>query len=142
MTKAAGAFFRFVFGVLILAALGYNTWQVRVLRADIEALQRQRPGSVKPERAASRQPIKNAGTPLARTRRHTERAREFLRTGRYADAQREVRAATEALREASRDAQDSGSDALRQAREALSSLSEEVERLWRRSGGKESEKPR
>ena len=146
MTKAAGAFFRFVFGLLILIALGYNTWQVHTLRAEVETLKRQRAASVKADTARSRPPTKTAATgadtPLARARRHTERAREFLRTGKYADAQREVRAATEALKEASRDAQDTGNDALREARGALRSLTQEVERLWRRSGGKESEKPR
>jgi hypothetical protein len=144
VAKAAGAFLRFAFGLLILLALGYNTWQVHALRAEVEALKRQRATSVKADRVASRPPTKTAaaGTPLDRARRHTERAREFLRRGKYADAQREIRAATEALREASRDAQDTRNDALREARGALRTLSQEVERLWRRSGGKESEKPR
>ena len=79
------------------------------------------------------------GALLARARRHAEQAQAFLRKKQYADAQREMRAATEVLGQASREVRDGGAGALAELRGTLKSLSDQAEALWQRQDGKESE---
>lgn len=140
MAKVLGTVLRLMFWLLILGALGYNTWQVNVLHREVAALQRERAGTAENDASArSETPSGRGSTPLALARRHMEQAQAFLRKKQYADAQREMRAATEALGQASRQVGAGSAGALTELRRTLKSLSEQAEALWQRQEGKESE---
>ncbi len=144
MRKVLGGIFRLIFWLLIAAAFGYNTWQINVLRAEVQTLKRERVDAVQKGGGARGAP--DGGALLARARRHAEQAQGFLRKKEYADAQRELRAATDALGRVSRGARDAGAGTLAELRGTLRSLSDQAEALWQRRedpaarAGKESEK--
>src|SRR3712207_3987467 len=120
MGTILGGLLRLIVTLFILAALGYNTWQIAALRAEVETLKRERASAVKNGK-------EDGKSHLARARRHAEQAQAFLRKKQYADAQREIRAATEALRQASSDARAGSEDRLTQLRGALKSLTDQTE---------------
>ena len=125
MGKAVGAFVRFVVTVIIIALLGYNTFETWRLRQEVNALKQARGGTTAApavpavgRSAADAAPLDR----LAQARAHTERGRVLLRERRFAEAQRELGLAAQAVR-------DAGGDARAQSAAAVDSLRTTVERL-------------
>src|ERR671917_1977523 len=102
MVKTLGSVLRLLFGLFILCLVGYNTMQVAALRAEVAELKRARAAAVEKYETVA------PSGPLTRARKHAEQAQAFLRTKEYAAAQREIAAATQALRQASQNAQSGG----------------------------------
>lgn len=126
--------------LLILGAVGYNTWQINSLRAEVERL-KQRAAAAAAATASERAyaPATDRDAPMEIARRHTEQARQFLRKERYAEAREELRAAREAIAAAARDGRTGGEEAVTEARRTVTRLSEQLETLWPRRRSAESE---
>lgn len=141
MGKILAGLARLLFPLLILAGVGYNTWQVNALRAEVAALKRGRASSSPAERG-------EMGALLGEARRHAEQARLFLRRKQYNEAQRAMRSAAATLERAlaqdgspveraSATVRSGAASALATLRRAIDTLSDETGTLWQRQ---ESEK--
>lgn len=140
MNKIAGGLARFLFGLLILVLVGYNTWETARLRAEVEAMKREGAHTVPTGKTA---PDVRSLALLSKSRRHAEQAQVFLRTKRYDDARREIALAAETARKVSVNAQAESRDALTSLRNTVRALSEQAGGLFEegKSGGAARRRP-
>lgn len=120
-----------LFGILLLLALvGYNTFETSRLRAEVAALRQERGTGGSRTGRDTATPPKNGGTFLAETKKHAERAEAFLRQKQYDDARREIALAAQAAGKATSQARSQGDSALSQLRETVEGLSEKAGALY------------
>jgi len=138
MGKAVGGFFRFIFAVVILLLLGYNTFETWRLRQEVNALKQQQeqqaPAPKTSAASVGRGGAESSGSALdlvARAREHANQARALLREKRYAEAQRELALAAQATRQAGDGARDQSAGALASLRSTVESLSAQADSLMR-----------
>lgn len=140
MAKVIGGLVRFVFLTALTAALGYNYWQVQVLRGEVESL---KAGST-----AARAPMPQRPSPetptgalelLSRSKAHADQAQKLLAAGRLDLARKELGHAGDALRRASTGiAPDTG--VLLGLQQRLKDLSRQAQNLIEASGDDRSQK--
>ena len=134
MAKAFGGFIRFLFVLLIIGVIGYNTYEIGRLRTEVAAL-----------KAGSSGKSASAGTPhaagsgameqMAEAQSHAERASAFLKQKRFGEAATEMKAASEAAGKASGNAQAESRTAVAALQSTLTKLSSETGAMWKQSEG-------
>lgn len=132
MGKVFGAVARFVLALFILGLVGYNTYEINRLRAEVAVL---RGGK---NAAATRvAPAPGSGTleQLAEVRSHAERASALLRQKKLSEATKEMQAASDAAARASGNAQAGTRTAVADVQKSLANLSRETAALWKQAEG-------
>ena len=98
MAKALGGVARFVLVLFIFGLLGYNTYEIGRLRADIAEL---RGGGGASRGGEARTNSSGTMEQLAEVRSHAERASALLKQKRLSEATKELQAASDAAARAS-----------------------------------------
>lgn len=122
--KWFGGLLMWLLGLTLLGAIGYNTWQVMLLRSEVRAL-RQR-------NSAPKAGIGTSLSRLAEAKRHAERAQALLKSRKFAAARAEMARAAEATQKAS-GVFASGPDpraSLAELQQAVQSLRDQAGELW------------
>jgi biopolymer transport protein ExbB/TolQ len=106
----------------LLTLVGYNTYELSRLRAEVTELRRER--AVLSHSAKTDKTGVEDSSFVAQARRHAERAQDLLRRNEYDAARREIERATEAARRAGADARAGGEGALVGLRDSARRLAE------------------
>ncbi len=145
MGKALGAIVRFLFALFIVGLVGYNTYQVGLLRAQVAELQvARRPGSPA-VRGVS--PTHGSGTveQIAEAQSHVDHASALLKRKKFVEAAAEMQAASDAMARAGGNAQARSRGAIAEAQRSLTKLSDQTAALWKQAemmnGGKNAPSP-
>ena len=139
MIKNIGGFFRMVFFLAALLVVGYNTWEMNRLRAEVAQLRQQitvqkkhvAPGSA--AGVAEPPPLPFVPQWMNDAQKHAERAQAFLRTKRVAEAKSEMDQALALVQKNGQAAQKESRDALQKlqkAADAVSAVSDQAKTLW------------
>ena len=101
MAKVFGGLVRFVFLTALTLALGYNYWQVQILRNEVENL-KAGPGALRNQAPlpATEETPTGALALLSRSKAHADRAQKLLSEGHLDLARKELGHAGDALRRA------------------------------------------
>ncbi|MBC7807405.1 MAG: hypothetical protein H7145_14800 [Akkermansiaceae bacterium] len=132
MGKALGAVARFVLILFIIGLVGYNTYEISRLRAEVARLR----GGEKRGNAEA-MGMRRSGTleQLAGVQSHTERASALLKQKKLSEATKEMQLASDAAARASGNAQAGTRSAVADAQKSLASLSRETAALWKQAEG-------
>ena len=131
MGKAFGAIMRFLFATILIGVLAYNTYEIGRLRAEVAALQA---GHAEEANVAQRRQVAaGAMEQIAEAQSHTEKASQYLSEKRFADATREMRAASDAAQRASGDAQTESRGAVADMQQSLAKVSAQTAALWKQA---------
>ena len=122
MGKAFGAFVRWVIALLVIALVGYNTFEINRLRAEVATL-----------RGRSQAARSGAAEQLAEAQSHAERARTLLEQRKFSEATKEMQAASDATARVSGNAQAQSRTAIAGVQKSLAGLSEKTAALWRQA---------
>ena len=131
MAKALGAVARFLLVLFIIGLLGYNTYEISRLRAEVAVLRGEKSGGGE----AARTPGSATIEQLAEVRSHAERASALLKEKKLSEATKEMQAASEAAARASGNAQAGTRSAGAEAQRSLAKLSRETAALWKQAEG-------
>lgn len=148
MGKAFAAVGRFVLILFIILLVGYNTYEISRLRAEVAELR----GGVKSvSTGAARAHSSGTMEQIAEARSHAERASALLKEKKLSEAAKEMQAASDAAARASGNAQAGTRNAVADAQKSLADLSRQTAALWKQaegmankannSGGDEKEPP-
>ena len=130
MAKALGAVARFLLILFIIGLLGYNTYEISQLRAEVATLRGgERSGGIEPVRTHSSGTMEQ----LAEVRSHAERASALLKQKKLSEATKEMQAASDAAARASGNAQAGTRNAVADAQKSLAKLSRETAALWKQA---------
>lgn len=119
----------FFFSLLLLVLLGltlYNSWQVRILRAEISDLQ----GQVSAYHGGDDSASGGALERLQQARRHADMARKHIASGDFRKAKAELDKSLQLMRSAGDTTDKSSQDAADQLRKTLKDTGDALERLW------------
>ncbi|MBC8140573.1 MAG: hypothetical protein H7Y38_03945 [Armatimonadetes bacterium] len=122
MGKAFGAFVRWIAALFIIALVGYNTFEINRLRAEVATLRGETPAA-----------RSGAAEQLAEAQSHAERAKTLLGQKKFSEATAEMQAASDAAARASGNAQAQSRSAIAGVQKSLAELSEKTAALWRQA---------
>jgi hypothetical protein len=147
MGKFFGAIVRFLFLLILLGLVGYNTWETAQLRREVEELRQQagaRTGRVKLGVAVKvgTEKATDPASLLASARRHYDAAQEHLSRKEFAEASREMMLATEATKKAGQNASSLSGEKVREFQQAVQSLSSRAEELMDQGEENGASKPK
>ncbi len=130
MGKAFGALLRFLIALFIIGLVGYNTYEIAQLRAEVAGLR----GGAK-SGSFTRSPPHGTGTmeQIAEARSHAERASTLLKQKKLAEAADEMQAASDAAARASGNAQAETRNTVASVQKSLAKLSSETAALWKQA---------
>lgn len=126
MGKAFAAVVRLLVALFIIAVVGYNTWEINRLQAEVRALRAANPGV-----AVHRDP--GVVEQIAEARSHAERATALLKQKKLSEAAEEMKAASQATERASGNAQAESRNTIAEMQRSLNQLSEQTGKLWKKA---------
>ncbi len=132
MGKALGAVARFVLALFIILLVGYNTYEIGRLRAEVAEL---RGGAKSGDVNVARATGSGMFEQLAEARSHAERASTLLKQKKLSEATKELQAASDAAARASGNAQAGTRNAVADVQDSLTKLSRETAALWKQAEG-------
>ena len=127
--KALGGVVRALFVLFILGLLGYNTYEIARLRAEVAAL---RGGNGKSELVAQTS-SSGAMEQIAEAWSHAERASALLKEKKLSEAAKEMQLASDSAARATANAQATSRSTVVGVQKSLSRLSEQTAALWRQA---------
>ncbi|MBC8134850.1 MAG: hypothetical protein H8F28_03070 [Fibrella sp.] len=130
MGKALGAIARFVLILFIIGIVGYNTYEIARLRAEVAEL---RGGRKAGGSGAERTHSSGTMEQLAEARSHAQRASALLKEKKLSEATKELQAASDAAARASGNAQAGTRNAVADVQKSLANLSRETAALWKQA---------
>jgi len=133
MAKAFGAFLRFLFVLLVIGLIGYNTYEIAQLRAEVAALKAGKTQDT--EVGQGHRPGSGTQEQIAEAQSHVEKATALLKEKRFGEATKEMQAASDAAQRAGGDAQAQSRTAIANLQGSLSKLSNETGALWKQAEG-------
>lgn len=119
------AFFGCLFSLIVVAAIGYNTWQIQQLKAELARVKAQKAVAARPKTT-----ISASLAELRASKRHTEKAQQLLATKHFEEAAKELALAATAAKNAQSGAQNA--DPLSELESTIQSLSRQASALWER----------
>ena len=125
MGKAFAATCRFLIILFIVGLVGYNTYEIGRLRAEIAAL-RGASGAAQTHSSGTMEQI-------AEARSHAERATTLIKQQKISAAAKEVQAASDAAARASGNVQAQSRRSVADAQESLAKLRSRTADLWRQA---------
>lgn len=147
MGKALGAVARFLLILFIIGLVGYNTYEISRLRAEVAELRGKKTGESGTARAHGSGTLEQ----LAEAQSHAERASALLKEKKLSEATKEMQAASDAAARASGNAQAGTRNAVADVQKSLAKVSRETADLWKQAeniadkakniGGTEKEPP-
>jgi hypothetical protein len=122
--KLLAAVVRLLVTLALIAAIGYNTWQIRMLQDEVAVLRRR-------QGLAPRAGVAESLERLRKAQRHAERAETLLRAKRFDEARREAAQASALLQQAGSGLGiESVTEPLAQLQKTVGALSEKAGALW------------
>lgn len=135
MIKRVGGFSRAVLLLAALVLVGYNTWEINGLRAEVARLRQKHPPAAAPlETRAPAFPAVPHVEWVGAVQKHAERAQAFLRIKRYADAKAEIEQAAQIAQKNGQSAQKQSRDAIQKLQRTADAVSQQAAALWAEQG--------
>ena len=131
MGKALGAIARFILVLFIIGLVGYNTYEISRLRAEVAELRGKSSDGTATARAHSSGTLEQ----LAEARSHAERASTLLKEKKLSEATKEMQAASDAAARASGNAQAGTRNAVADVQKSIQKVSRETAALWKQAEG-------
>jgi len=133
MGKALIAFVRFLLVLFVIGLIGYNTYEIARLRAEVNMLRAERRSGRSGELSIARVPASGAFEQIAEARSHAERAQALFKAQRLHEAAAEMRAASDSAARANADAQANGRGAVAHVQTTFQQWGQTSASLWKRA---------
>lgn len=138
MGKRGNGSIRLFLILCLLGLVGYNTWEISQLKAEIARLHGDTgskngkeaeaiPAGDKPAAASTAPPANDPKALIADAGRHASRAKELMRRGDFGQASRELQLATQETRRAGADAGEAGEKTLTSLRDSARQLADRAQ---------------